>query len=192
MPAPEGRTDSWPDEGGLLRPLPAEATSAQQPASEQAPGFSDLNGNGEWDRGYVPALIQWLRGMSERLQTGDSTWFDRLLSSINDLSDAREGLLKGALATQAETINQAIGYKARLVANAKAERDKFLVQLRVYRKAPQIFLSRVYLDTIEDVLKDQRLMVVPVAQEDVEVIDMQERLRPQLLELDVNKNQEGR
>jgi len=101
-------------------------------------------------------------------------------------------LVKDALAIQAETINRAVGYKAQLVENAKAERDKFLVQLSVYRKAPQIFLSRVYLDTIEDVLKDQKVMIVPVAQEDVEVIDMQERLRPQLLELDVNKNQEGR
>jgi len=70
-----------------------------EPASESPPGFTDLNNNGEWDRGYVPALVEWLRGMSERLQTGESTWIDRLLSSINVSPDAREGLLKGALST---------------------------------------------------------------------------------------------
>jgi len=74
-------------------------TVVGEPEVEVAPGYSDLNENGRWDRGYIPALLEWARGVAERLQTGESTWFDRVLARLGTSEDAREGLLKGALAT---------------------------------------------------------------------------------------------
>jgi hypothetical protein len=44
---------------------------------------------------------------------------------------------------------------------------------------------RTYLDAIDDVLVGQKVYVVPLAPSEVHVIDLQEKLRPQLLE-DIN------
>ncbi|MFO8012952.1 MAG: AI-2E family transporter [Phycisphaerae bacterium] len=74
-------------------------TVVGEPEIEEPPGYRDLNENGEWDHGYIPAALQWARGVAARLQTGESTWFDRVLGSIGTSQDAREGLLKGALTT---------------------------------------------------------------------------------------------
>jgi predicted PurR-regulated permease PerM len=70
-----------------------------EPKADEPPGYTDLNGNGAWDKGYIPALLEWARGVAERLRTGESTWLDRVLGSIGASADAREGLLKGALGT---------------------------------------------------------------------------------------------
>jgi len=74
-------------------------TVVGEPSAEAAPGYKDLNENGQWDRGYIPAALEWARGVADRLQTGEGTWFDRILGSIGTSQDAREGLLKGALTT---------------------------------------------------------------------------------------------
>jgi len=66
---------------------------------EDAPGYDDLNGNTQWDRGYLPALLEWVRGVSERLQSGESKWYDRALKAIGDSARAKEGLLKTVLDT---------------------------------------------------------------------------------------------
>lgn len=70
-----------------------------EPAAEGEPGYMDLNGNGEWDRGYVSALLEWAKGVSDRLRSGQGTWLDRILKGIGDSANAKEGLLEGALAT---------------------------------------------------------------------------------------------
>jgi predicted PurR-regulated permease PerM len=74
-------------------------TVVGEPEIDEPPGYRDLNENGQWDHGYIPAAMEWARGVAERLQTGESTWFDRVLGSIGTSQDAREGLLKGALTT---------------------------------------------------------------------------------------------
>ena len=74
-------------------------TVVGEPEAEELPGYRDLNENGQWDRGYIPAVLEWARGVADRLQTGEGTWFDRILAGIGTSQDAREGLLKGALAT---------------------------------------------------------------------------------------------
>ena len=70
-----------------------------EPAAETPEGFSDLNGNGTWDRGYIPALLEWARGVAERLRAGESTWLDQVVAYLGASAGAREGLLAGALAT---------------------------------------------------------------------------------------------
>jgi len=70
-----------------------------EPKADTELGFQDLNGNGVWDKGYLPALVEWVRGVAERLQAGESTWFDRFLAGLSASADARQGLLKGTLNT---------------------------------------------------------------------------------------------
>jgi len=87
-----------------LPPLVAQlyefgVTVIGEPKAEAEPGFQDLNGNGEWDRGYVTALVEWVRGLGERLKTGKSTWFERLVASLSVSPDARQGLFEGTLST---------------------------------------------------------------------------------------------
>lgn len=65
-----------------------------EPAQEADPGYKDLNGNGEWNKGHVPALLTWVRDVSSRLQTGQGRWYDRILKGISDSAGAKEGLLK--------------------------------------------------------------------------------------------------
>ncbi len=74
-------------------------TVVGEPAIEQAPGYDDLNGNTQWDRGYLPALLEWVRGVSERLQSGEGKWYDRALKAVGDSARAKEGLLKTVLDT---------------------------------------------------------------------------------------------
>ncbi|MBE3069104.1 MAG: AI-2E family transporter [Planctomycetes bacterium] len=68
-----------------------------EPEAEAAPGYTDLNGNGQWDRGYVPALLAWVKDMAARLQTGESTWYDRMLAGIGDSAGGEAGVLNAAL-----------------------------------------------------------------------------------------------
>jgi len=69
-----------------------------EPADADDPqGYQDLNANGEWDTGHVPALLAWVRDVSSRLQTGQSKWYDRILKGISDSAKAKEGLAKTAL-----------------------------------------------------------------------------------------------
>ncbi|HUU91100.1 MAG TPA: AI-2E family transporter [Phycisphaerae bacterium] len=69
-----------------------------EPADADDPlGYQDLNANGEWDKGHVPALLTWVREVSSRLQTGEGSWYDRILKAISDSAGAKEGLAKTAL-----------------------------------------------------------------------------------------------
>ncbi len=70
-----------------------------EPAAEGDPGYTDLNGNGRWDTGYVPALLGWVKDLSARLQTGESTWYDRVLGAIGGSAGGEGGLLRAALET---------------------------------------------------------------------------------------------
>ncbi len=83
-----------------------------------------------------------------------------------------------------EATHMARGYAARLVKDAEAERQQFATKLEAYRKAERVYMFRNYFDAIETVFSSQLLYVVPVSEREVDIIDMQERLRPQLLELD--------
>ncbi len=72
---------------------------AGEPAAEGGPGYEDLNGNGRWDRGHVPAILAWVRDVSARLQTGEARWYDRILKAVGDSAGAKEGLLNTTLDT---------------------------------------------------------------------------------------------
>ncbi len=85
----------------------------------------------------------------------------------------------------AETKYDAEGYAAMLRATAAAERDQFLAQLEAYRRAPDVYRTRTYLDYVEQALQGQKLFVVPRTSVDVQIIDETGSVRPSILDLDM-------
>ncbi|MCK4375385.1 MAG: hypothetical protein KAX19_08650, partial [Candidatus Brocadiae bacterium] len=78
------------------------------------------------------------------------------------------------------------GEAYRLKTIAKAEADQFVAQLRAYNVAPRVYVYRTYFDTMEKALPDQKVFVVPVTANEVQIIDLQPKIRTGLLEgLDV-------
>ncbi len=95
--------------------------------------------------------------------------------------------VQDALAYRSEQVSAAQGYATRTLENARAEKDQFLVQLNAYRKSPDVYLARSYFDAMEEVLDGQVIFVVPPVPSEVDIIDLQERLKPQLLKLDTSE-----
>jgi regulator of protease activity HflC (stomatin/prohibitin superfamily) len=92
-------------------------------------------------------------------------------------------MVQGALGDSAEQVNEAEGTAQQMVKNAVASKNQFAVQLDVYQRAPLVYQFRRYFDTIEQVLKGQKLYVVPKSNDEVVIIDTKEKLTPELLKL---------
>ena len=96
-------------------------------------------------------------------------------------------MVQDALAFRSEQLSAAGGYAAKTLQNARAEKDQFLVRLEAFGKSPDVYLTRSYFDAVEEVLDRQVIYVVPPVPHEVDVIDLQERLKPQLLRLDTSE-----
>lgn len=62
----------------------------------------------------------------------------------------------------ARLVEDARGYLARVTAEAEGESDRFLALLREYEKAPQVTRERLYLETMQDVLRNTGKVVLDV------------------------------
>ena len=62
----------------------------------------------------------------------------------------------------ARLIEDAKGYRARVIAEAEGESQRFLALLREYQKAPQVTRERLYLETMQDVLRNTGKVVLDV------------------------------
>lgn len=62
----------------------------------------------------------------------------------------------------ARLVEDAKGYKARAIAEADGESQRFLALLREYEKAPQVTRERLYLETMQDVLRNTGKVVLDV------------------------------
>jgi len=89
---------------------------------------------------------------------------------------------RNAEATSEETVRDATAYSEGLKIMARSDADQFLVKLDVYKQAPDVYIMRTYLDFMEDAFVGQKVYVVPSAPNEVQIIDLQEKLRTQLLE----------
>jgi hypothetical protein len=67
-------------------------------------------------------------------------------------------------------------YGYRLETVAEAESDRFSVQLAAYSKAPHVYRYRKYFSAVEQVLEGQRLFILPVTKDEVQIIDLQSGL----------------
>jgi regulator of protease activity HflC (stomatin/prohibitin superfamily) len=91
-------------------------------------------------------------------------------------------LRENAKGERAELLGEAGGYAYREATVAEATARQFRVQLQAYRKAPRVYRFRTYFDALEGSLDRQKLFVVPVTSDEVQIIDLQEKIRTQLLE----------
>lgn len=62
----------------------------------------------------------------------------------------------------ARLIEDAKGYKARVTAEAEGESQRFLALLREYEKAPEVTRQRLYLETMQDVLRNTGKVLLDV------------------------------
>jgi regulator of protease activity HflC (stomatin/prohibitin superfamily) len=97
---------------------------------------------------------------------------------------------KAAEAAAAELVQSAEGYAYSQKVDAQATAEQFLVQYEAFKKAPRVYAFRAYFDTIEEALPGHKVFIVPMSPHEVQVIDLQEKLRTELLEnLDVLEGQ---
>ncbi|MGB5639631.1 MAG: FtsH protease activity modulator HflK, partial [Sedimenticolaceae bacterium] len=62
----------------------------------------------------------------------------------------------------ARLVEDAKGYKARVIAEADGESQRFLALLREYEKAPKVTRERLYLETMQDVLRNTGKVLLDV------------------------------
>lgn len=62
----------------------------------------------------------------------------------------------------ARIIEDAKGYKARVIAEAEGESQRFLALMREYDKAPEVTRERLYLETMQDVLRNTGKVLLDV------------------------------
>lgn len=65
---------------------------------------------------------------------------------------------------------------------AKADANRFRQQLKAYEKAPEVYRNRRYFTALEQVLSGHRLFVMPDTKREVQVLDLKEKIRPELLD----------
>ena len=65
-----------------------------------------------------------------------------------------------ARGTAAEMLNQAQGYQESHILLAQGEADRFLALLAEYRKAPEVTRSRLYIETLEEILPQMEKVIM--------------------------------
>jgi len=78
-------------------------------------------------------------------------------------------------------------YAYRLKALAEAEAERFKIQHDAYRKSPQVYRFRKYFSILEDVFEGHRLYIGPITQDEVQILDLQEKLRADMLAIDLEE-----
>ncbi|NLW51113.1 MAG: hypothetical protein GXY85_09785 [Candidatus Brocadiaceae bacterium] len=87
-----------------------------------------------------------------------------------------------AEAESTEILEAATAYAQYQAQVTAAEAALFETQMEVYGKAPFVYLYRTYLDALELALENQRVYVVPDTAHEVQIIDLQEKVRPFILD----------
>jgi membrane protease subunit HflK len=82
---------------------------------------------------------------------------DRFVEEANQYSNQKLGAARGQAAQIRE---DAAGYKNRVVQEAKGEAQRFLSVYEEYKKAPDVTRERLYLETMEQILKDSNKVIV--------------------------------
>ncbi len=89
---------------------------------------------------------------------------------------------------RAALVNEAEAYRSERGQVADAEAERFRKQLLAYRASPRLFVLNSFLDVLENEGAAIRKYVVATAHSsEVFILDLQEKLRPDLLDLDAGK-----
>ncbi|PWL16974.1 FtsH protease activity modulator HflK [Falsochrobactrum shanghaiense] len=101
---------------------------------------------------------------------------DRFVEESNQYSNQRLGQARGEAAQLRE---EAAAYKNRVVQEAEGEAQRFDSVRSEYVKAPEVTRNRLFLETMEDVLKSTKKVIVEPGKEIVPYLPLNELTRPQ-------------
>ncbi|MFC0244405.1 FtsH protease activity modulator HflK [Falsochrobactrum ovis] len=101
---------------------------------------------------------------------------DRFVEEANQYSNQRLGQARGEAAQIRE---EAAAYKNRVVQEAEGEAQRFDSVRAEYEKAPEVTRNRLFLETMEDVLKSTKKVIVEPGKEVVPYLPLNELMRHQ-------------
>jgi membrane protease subunit HflK len=81
--------------------------------------------------------------------------------AVNQAKGYSNDILPRARGQVAQVMQDAEGYKAAKVAEAEGGAQRFLSQLREYKKAPEVTRKRLYLETMQQVMSEADKIVLP-------------------------------
>jgi len=141
----------------------------------------------------IEVLFVGLQGVHPPVSVGAA--FHTVVEAMTDMHaqilNAESVAISSRADAEVESIRQryaAEGYQREKIKVAAAEAERFGKQLTAYLAAPQLFVMRSYLDVLESEGRNARKYVVAAEHgTGVFVINLEEKLRPDLLDLDLNQ-----
>ncbi len=101
---------------------------------------------------------------------------DRFIEESNQYSNQKLGQARGEAAQIRE---EAAAYKNRVVQDAQGEAQRFSSVLGQYEKAPEVTRNRLFLETMEQVLKSTKKVIVEPGKDVVPYLPLNELMRQQ-------------
>ncbi len=106
---------------------------------------------------------------------------DRDATNLYARAEAAE-LLPVSHAEAAEKTNLAAAYGLSETAAAAAEAGRFTNQLAAYNASPEVFKFRTYLDTLgRSIANARKYVIVPTNAQDIVILNLEDKIRPDLL-----------
>jgi len=102
-------------------------------------------------------------------------------SKIHEAEAQRSVILEQAAATAIQVTQNARIERYRLERLSKADAERFVIQLKAYLQAPDVYRYRKYYSALEEVLAGQKLAIVPKTDDIVMIIDLGKRPSSELL-----------
>lgn len=132
-----------------------------------------------------------LQGMHPPVEVGAA--FNEVVAAMEEehelVLEAERYAVQKAPAARADAVSivkEAQGYKFDRIQVARAESNRFEKQLMAYDASPDVFLLRSFLDVLENEGAATRKYVVATSKgSEVIVVDLQKKLRPDLLDIDL-------
>jgi len=133
-----------------------------------------------------------LQGLHPPVETGAS--FDAVVGASEEMHQRvleAEGYAARrrpeAEGRRAALVNEAEAYRTERRQVAEAEAEQFTKQLLAYRASPRMFVLNSFLDILEnDAAAIRKYVVATERSREVFILDLQEKLRPDLLDLDTS------
>ncbi len=79
---------------------------------------------------------------------------------INEAQGYRNAIIPEARGKAAKIIREAEGYREQQVKESQGDVDRFLSQYKEYKKAPEITRTRIYLETMEEILPNMEKFIM--------------------------------
>ncbi|OGV70017.1 MAG: hypothetical protein A3K19_11220 [Lentisphaerae bacterium RIFOXYB12_FULL_65_16] len=143
----------------------------------------------------IEVVFVGLEGLHPPVRVGQ--FFDEVVGAMEEKHErtlrGEEYAIQKGPAAEGEAltkITQAKGYALNRVRVAEAEADRFGKQLMAYEASPKLFVLGSFLDVLEQEGAHVRKYVVATTKgSEVFVIDLQKKMRPDLLDLDLERKE---